>query len=76
MEEDSYVDFSTLINILPTLEENTYIFIDEVDKLLFENPIATSATLESKVAKFAVFKAKCLKRPAVKGVIALTATFD
>ncbi len=73
--EDSYVSFPKLTEVLQTLQEPTFVLIDEVDSFLFENPLATKKNGGCK-SDSVVLKAQLLRQSNVLGVVGLTGTFD
>ncbi len=72
---DGIVSFRSLLEIIPRLEEETFLLIDEVDGFLFENPIATEQD-EGGRTTTVCYKQELLRSPHIAGLIGLSGTFD
>lgn len=75
MQQDAYVSFDQLIDVLPTIQERTFLFFDEIDSFLFDSPMVTPNNSSLKEPKI-VFKPELLNHEKVCGVVGVSGTVD
>ena len=75
MQQDAYVSFGQLLDLLPSITERTFVLFDEIDSFLFDSPLVSpfnSSLREQKI----IFKPELLQHMNIGGVVGVSGTID